>query len=496
MKKLCLILTILYCLTMFGCGKPADPQETSGNTTNTTGVADSTETTGSTDGKETTGETETTEATKATKPTDNSGSSAQTTKPTEHTCSFGNWVVKTKATCSKEGKEERSCSVCNKKESRPIAKTAHNLGDYKVCKTCSFIDFDPKAKVVELGIPTAQKYGVGNVANYVWDVRVWNGRVYRGAGDYDKNSGTAPIYAYEIESQSWKNSGTVSDQAVHRFLEIGGKLISPGIDPTDSWDLGNYYVLNDNGKGWTKVRTLPNGIHNYDMVEFDGKLFAGLGTEDYDDTVAVSSDGGKNWSFVPLYKDGQPFDTSGYKWTRTYDFATYNGQLYALIIFRLNFGQTSELFRYENGKMVWVGKGTGLIGGSATNRNYWIGEFELGGSCFLTAGYLCEVTDFADPNSWKNVKLPKNERAADAFLRDGVAYILAYNYNYTTKMYNVAIYKSATCKEGSFTEVVSFDYEVHPSSFDWDGTYFYLGMGGNTAKPDKSGMMLRVNPAA
>ena len=113
MKKLCLLLTVLYCLTMLGCGKPGDSKETSGNTTDTTGVVDSLENTGSGETGETTqgaDANEETEATKATKPTGNSGNSAQTPKPTEHTCVFGDWKVKVKATCAKEGREERTCS--------------------------------------------------------------------------------------------------------------------------------------------------------------------------------------------------------------------------------------------------------------------------------------------------------------------------------------------------------------------------------------------------
>ena len=48
-------------------------------------------------------------------------------------------------------------------------------------------------------------------------------------------------------------------------------------------------------KGWNKVRTLPGGIHNYDMIEYDGAAFAGLSTP-LGALVARSTDGGEKWS--------------------------------------------------------------------------------------------------------------------------------------------------------------------------------------------------------
>lgn len=409
---------------------------------------------------------------------------------------MGDWLVKRQATCAREGRQERICHLCYYSESRNIPMIAHTYKTGRnVCKVCYYVDLAPNAQVAELGIVTERGFGPESYANCAWDIKIWNGQVFRGAGDYDKNSGATPIFAYDIAAQKWQNYGTVPDMAIHGYEVIGGKLCAAGIDPSGGWDMGNYYYLQD-GK-WKTQRTIPNGIHNFDMMEFDGKIFAGVGTEDADDTVAVSTDGGVSWSYVPLYKDGQPFDTTGYKWTRTYEFTRYNGQLYALLSFQMGFGSQYMLFRYEDGKMVLVNEQVSpLIGGISVGRKYWNGEFEFDGACYLTASKLYAIRDFSNKENFEIIEMPNGERVADACLKDGVIYVLSSKQDYKTKEYSVVIYKSTTGKTGSFTPVAEFTYPVAPISFDTDGNHFYVGMGYNTNAKAKSGMVLRVTPNA
>ena len=43
--------------------------------------------------------------------------------------SYGEWTVTVAATCTEDGTETRKCSVCDKEETRPIAKLGHDYGD-------------------------------------------------------------------------------------------------------------------------------------------------------------------------------------------------------------------------------------------------------------------------------------------------------------------------------------------------------------------------------
>ena len=415
-------------------------------------------------------------------------------KEPQHQHTFATWRTTTAATCKKEGIQRRTCSECQFEESRAIEKAPHTyLKNSHICKNCKYVKFDNNAPVVELGnIATYEK---GNTANYVWDVHIWDGKVYRGAGDYDKNSGDTNFMVFNIAESRWENAGTATDEAIHRFVEIGGKLYAPGIDSRDSggWDLGNYYVLED-GK-WQKVRNVPNGLHCFDMIGFDGKIYLGVGTETVEDTVAVSSDAGKTWSYLPLHSaDGATFDTSAYEWSRTYAFAEYNGTFYALLQFKKTGATAYDMlvFRYDDGKMVYEAESTI---NARVSRNYWQSAFAWKDKCFITGNGLYAVTDFAKPDTHKKIELPKGEMVSDAILYNNEMYVLSCLFN-EDKTCKTVIYKSATGEEGSFTEVASFDYGARPYSFDFDGTYFYVGTGGvlSAEYSGKAGMLLRVKP--
>ncbi len=414
-------------------------------------------------------------------------------KEPTHQHTFDDWILKETASCTKEGVEERICSVCKVAQTRPVAKLPHDLNTQNMCKDCKYVAFDPEAAFVELGVFSNYWY-TDSTANEVWDVKVWGNIVYRGVGDYNKNAGTAPILAFNKETQSWVIMGTTADQAVHRFVEIDGTLYTPGIDPNESWELGNYYVLD--GDKWTQVRTLPNGLHNFDMIGFDGKIFAGLGTETLENTVAVSQDKGESFAFVPLYRDGALLDTTGYEYSRTYAFVEYDNNLYALTLFKKIGVNRYDyfVFRYADGKMEYQSTADARLTGTP-GRNYWQGKLEWKGTCYLTSTALNAVTDFTKPETHKQIPMPNRGVVTDILLHNDELYVLSYTFKEDMTC-AVVIYKSATGEEGSFIEVASFDYAGPPVSFDFDGNHFYVGIGDCFADPSKSGMMLRVTPAA
>ena len=414
-----------------------------------------------------------------------------TQTPAEHTHTFGDWTLQAASSCIKAGREERRCA-CGFKESRELPLADHRMNG-TICKTCHKVVFDDNAALVELGVVVDSKYGTGSVADKVWDIRVWNGKVYRAAGDYDKSAKT-PIAAYDIANRTWDTSFSASDNAIHGFEVIGGKLVAPGVDATESWDYGNYYVLGDDGK-WQKIRNLPNGVHCFDMIQCGDKVFAGLGTEKVKNTVAVSEDGGKSFTFVPLYQDGATFDVSTFQMSRTYELVQLEGKVYALIYFKTKTGYNRwYIFGYEDGKMNYLADGTKLTERSSFSRKYFGGEIELNGKCYITTRGLYAIDDFTDPAKWNTISMPNNGKVSDAILWDGAIYVLTSRQDSTTKLYHTVIYKSTTGEKGSFTEVASYDYGGFPMCFDYDGEHFYVGTGLNAIDDSKLGMVLRVKP--
>lgn len=501
MKKWLVLFTVLYCLSLCGCG---NKNAGNGETTDTTGDNQSAEYEEATffetePTKDMMGDLENapTKETTGKQETVNKQENSDPTQPTQsvHKHTFTGWKTLETATCTKEGAEKRTCILCNNTETHTIAKKAHTYSaGNNYCSVCLTVNFDSNAAVVEMGVVT--NFKSGNPANYVWDVHIFDGKVYRGAGDYDKNTGETQFVAFNLATSAWEKMELSTDMAIHTFVEINGKLYAPGIDSTDSdgWAWGNYYVL-ENGK-WVKFRNIPNGIHCFDMIGFDNKIFMAMGGNNEQQMIAVSSDGGKTFSHLPIYRGSNPLDPSGYdpQWFRGYDFVEYKGSLYALLSYRINNGNyTREVYRYEGDKMVYVGRDSfsGRI-----SRNFWQAAFEWKDTCYIASKGLFAITDFSGVTNKQAIAMPGGETVSDAVVRNDTMYTLGYKDN-ADGSYQIAIYKSTTGKAGSFAQVANFKYEGIPYSFDFDGSYFYVGIGqASENAAAKTGMMLRVKPNA
>lgn len=388
-------------------------------------------------------------------------------------------VYSTELSCDDE-MHWREC-VCGKRTSEQ----KHSLNAFSTCTSCFRVVFDDNLDVVELGIPTIYLYNGGDTRNCAWDTYYYNGKIYRGGGDYDKNT-TTFVWSYNIENRQWVKEITTSDGAIHRFVEIDDKLMTPGVDADKGWDYGNYYVLDENG--WMKYANVPDGVHVFDMVEYDGKIFFGLGINWKKVPLAYTEDG-ENFTVVNFYKDGSKLSTSSSAAitpVRVYETFTFNGDLYCLMQYR---GE-NEIYRYEDGKMQYVSNVTD-IPGAPSNFNHWTAKCEFNGKLYISGRYLYQVTDF-DTNAIKKIDMPNKEMVVDFIIKDGKGYALSYLAN-ADGSYKTVIYESATMEAGSFVEVKSFDYGIVPLTFDKAGDDFYVSMGGRySTSSGKNGILLRV----
>ena len=498
MKKWLIVLTVLYCFSLCGCGNKNADGETTDTTDNSlsTEIDETTEFMGTEPTKEIVGD-----SGNASNKENNTGKQ-ENTKPTEatqadHTHFFSGWKVTQAATCTQGSVETRKCTRCTVVETRTHEPKGHTYaaGSY-ICSTCHYVDIRTTGSVAELG--NLAKYEKGNVANYVWDVYVFNGKVYRGAGDYDKNSGKTDLMAFNIAENCWEINGTADDEAIHRYVEIDGKLYAPGIDSNDGDGqvTGNFYTLENNT--FKKVRNVPNGVHCFDMIGFDGKMFIATGTGKTQKVIAMSTDNGKSWNYLPIYKDGNLIDASGHdqSWSRGYEFAEFGGKLYAMVSFKEASGYTQNIFVYDGDKMVYVNTFTfGQSVRNRVNRVYWQGKVEFQNKLYLVTDSLYSISDFSNASTRKVYKLDTGkEMATDVIVHNNTMYVLSYMTN-SDGTYKTVIFKSTTGEAGSFTKVASFDYGGIPYSFDFDGTYFYVGIGqASTNSPEKAGMLLRVKP--
>jgi len=345
--------------------------------------------------------------------------------------------------------------------------------------------------MVLIGSPSATRFTQGEVARCVWDMHVFNGKLYIGGGDYDANTGPTDIWAYDLTSKEWKNSGSVPDEAVARFVEIDGKLVATGIDPEEDWRFGNYYTLTDNG--WEKTRNLPNAVHNFDMVEYDGKLFAGIGVDHGYYPLVYSVDGGNSFETLKCYKEGVLVDLEQYEYSRTYEFLEYKSNLYAIVVnvFKdLDENQKRrfemQVYKYQDGAMNFCADIIDTVKLISIGYKLFGGKAEFNDSVFISTDYLYASQDL---RSFVKVALPNNERVSSFLIDNGKMYVLAFKYQDQT--FTNTIYESPN-GTSDFTKVYSFDYSVPAISFVKHGGDFYLGMGNRIEKNDCNGNVLLI----
>ncbi len=337
----------------------------------------------------------------------------------------------------------------------------------------------------ELGIPTAERYPEGDMARCAWDMVAYDGKIYFGSGDYDVNKGPADIWCYDIENESWLLSGTVPDEEVSRFRFLGGALTAPGTDPKEDWALGNYYVL-ENGT-WVPHRVLPGGIHNFDMVEYKGMLFAGMGVVGGEYPIARSTDGGEGFEQIEIRKDDAVLDTSAYTIVRCYDFFVLNGALYAT----LTSDSLYELYRYDDAEGCFVYHSDWKEKIKISRYKYAsIGEkLTLGNTLYFTAGNLYVATDMKEP---MQVSLPDGFLVLDLCIAEDTLYLLCAGKDAESGKIKTSVRRLESSEERTFTELFNFLYDVPPMSMVIEDGDFYIGMGNGRKPNEKNGSVLYI----
>jgi len=339
----------------------------------------------------------------------------------------------------------------------------------------------------ELGIPMAEAYPTNSKARCVWDMAIYEDQLFIGGGDYDTNAGPVDIQCFDLSEEAWEKSGTVPDEEVSRFCFINGCLTVPGTDPTGSWELGNYYRWNDGA--WETLRVLPGGIHNFDLVEFDGLLFAGLGVMEGEMPIACSKDGGKTFSSVEMQKNGFPLETTG-KQNRVYDLFGLNGTLYAAF-YGFDTAVTYDLYRFDGEKFVFDNTWYGKIHQIQYSNNIIGGKAEYRGKMFFTTGYLYITEDMDEV--WR-IDFPHSETVYDLYAANGSLYVLC-GEAIGNGQYKISVWENKSGEKDDFRKLFAFPYDAPPLSMVRHGGKFYIGIGDSSSENEKNGMVLCVEYA-
>lgn len=359
-----------------------------------------------------------------------------------------------------------------------------------LCIIISCLSGCTQVKVTEIGNPHSERFTEGEFACTAWDMTVWNGKLYIGGGDYDLNKGPTDIWSYDVEEKEWVKSGRVNGEQVSRFTVIGDKLFAPGIDTrgvdwehTDQDFYGDYYSLD--GEEWTAHDKLPGAIHNFDMVECNGKIFAGLGIKNGAKAVACSSDGGETFQGVEFFKDGDPVDTAGSEFIRVYELFVKDNQTYAL----LRYGERShyELFRYDGEKFDFYSDWSGKFYGAQPTYDLFSGKAVVNGKVYFAYGNLFSTEDM---DTIERVSVKDGAMIVDLAVIGGRLFVLCLERE--QEEYRISVWVESKITESGFREVFYFNYEIPVLSFAYHKSHFYFGAGSRTVMHEKNGNVLCV----
>lgn len=343
-------------------------------------------------------------------------------------------------------------------------------------------NYDPNPDVIDLGIPAATYFEDNCMARCVWDMTIFDNKLYVGCGDYNVNTGGVPVLYCDLNDLgNWQEEAFLYDEQIGRFIEIDGKLTVPGWDPVASLPSGSYYQL-ENGEWQTRVG-LPDGLHNFDLVRFDGKLFAGIGASRGETPVAVSEDGEK-FERVPMLRNGEPIDTSEGELIRTYNLWVLNDTLYADFHY-VNMAENKkivEVYRYENGQFIWcvgLGKKLNMASmGSQCLGTPWA-DAVIDDTLFVTTGHLYMTTDMVE---FTEVSLPNNKQTYDLYTYDGKIYLLTASCEVLNSdgamNYYITVYSTTSANPNEFKEELSFaNGALPPTSLAVSDDGFFIAFG-------------------
>lgn len=138
-------------------------------------------------------------------------------------------------------------------------------------------------------------------ANSIWDLGTYDGRLYLGYGDPWNNHGPVDIVSYDPATGALtaEMPDVPEEQLGGWFQGVDGRFYVSGSDSQEDWTFGSVYV--NDGVAWSKLRTIPRGVHIYRVVQFPGRLFADYASDAPSPvpyiSALVSTDLGATWSY-------------------------------------------------------------------------------------------------------------------------------------------------------------------------------------------------------
>ena len=337
--------------------------------------------------------------------------------------------------------------------------------------------------------PFLENYPDDPFARNVWDMQVFDNSLYFGVGNSandgpSENAGPVPVVKFD--KVNFTNEFYVDDEQIDIFKIYNNTLFIPGHDATESWDYGNFYTKQTQ-KTWNKLRTIPNALHVLDIIDFNNKLYAAVGS-DYGAIISTSSNNGASWTnqefgdsriyaFLPvadkLYAVKKFLsDDSNYESIALLNTQTNNFDIQHDILLNNMFPDTSfdnEITSLKIFRVTPIEEKTLYIGAYKYNSYHPI-PFGL---------YLASYTNNSLQS--KRINLENGYIPRDILIdTDNIYLLISVIQNNETI---IKVLKSKIDANIQFEEIISFTYPTFARSFEKLDNDFYFGMGCDLVNP-------------
>jgi hypothetical protein len=347
---------------------------------------------------------------------------------------------------------------------------------------------DVTSRLELLGNPTEGQYSTRPYAQNVWDMQRFGNRIYLGSGNSsnlgpDRNAGRVHVHSYDTVSNQFKDEFATNEEQIERYVPLQNQLCIPGHDPLRSTP-ASIYCLSDMGTTWQRIGV--EGIHIYDLAEYDDRIWVGRGTLAYQANAAATSDVTSFLNRTPAWSYRTVPATGPQAW-RIYNLFTLGETLIASSEPGL-FTSQIGLFSYNASTDQWLPLSNAALlfpGAPPTvpQKKYTIRrEATLNGTLvYIGASVYNDHQSYPfglyrakKTGGATQIPLETGFWPTDVMVRDGLALVLAARLDAPDRFTN-RVYQS--------TDLVTwrpvFDF-VRPSfarSFEWANGDFYFGMG-------------------
>ena len=380
---------------------------------------------------------------------------------------------------------------------------------------------DVTNRIVALGNPMARDGKTGRSLN-VWDLQVFNRKVYVAGGSTVDNTGPINVWAYNPATQRFNREYQVAEEAIEHFRVFGNQLYIPAADPRNP-DRSKFYRRGINQPWQQYASDTIKLAHVRDLVQTNRGEILMVGNnrqvrQPTQPAAAITTDNGQSFQGAGLNNPAQP----ALNWF--FSVFSYRGSIFAptsLLRDRFNWVGTIAVYdstqkqftlnpNLSNAEFIplsQIGPQVGRQGPQIIYRLwhpiefrgtlvYPVRSYSFAQETYRSA-YMNSIGFYVKPSLGRtpfSVTFPDGtSMGEDVLLIGDRLYVLA-NAKVSAQEFMVYVYQTQTpTEQQSWREVLRFKSPNKARSFEYLNRSFYFGLGQDHGEPvGQAGTLLKV----